>query len=503
MKIITTVGISLFNNYMRQEVKKVFDEQKHCKKVEYTSINNKTDNLKNRSSEEFFPDDEDCNEIGEIIKKKWLRNIHKINKDNELIWEIESDVINKDASAEIKSIFKICEEQKSSEKIEIYFITADTILSKMAAEIIKDELSSMMQEKNIVELKIFPIKGWQVNEAKEFIDNGLDNFYKRIKDLIEKDKGKDRKGNFKENIFINNSDVILNVSGGYKSILPYVTILGQIYNISIKYIYEESDSILTFENIPLAFDSIFEELYYPYLYKPDKLKNGEIKETLKKYGLIKENGKIIERSELGNIFKDYIFYNYADSKNVVGFYMEYKFYEYYIENIEKFSDKKFKNIKRSDKDTYDKEIDLLINFEDSKLAVECKSINALLGKNFEKLKEQISEQIDRFKRIKNCTPKEYHLCLYKFKLINNTRYSDDIVLNSSKKDVNLSNEFKSNLNEIKDELFNGTDIKFKVYLATLEYILNNESHKNYLNYYQKFMTNPLTDVKEVELKEIK
>uniref|UniRef100_UPI0020797A82 hypothetical protein n=1 Tax=Clostridium sp. ZBS13 TaxID=2949971 RepID=UPI0020797A82 len=107
MKIITTVGISLFNNYMRQEVEKVFDEQKYCKKIEYKSINNKIDNLKNSSSEEFFLDNEDCNEIEEIIKKKWLRNIHKINKDNELIWEMESNVINKDASAEIKSIFKI------------------------------------------------------------------------------------------------------------------------------------------------------------------------------------------------------------------------------------------------------------------------------------------------------------------------------------------------------------------------------------------------------------
>jgi len=58
-------------------------------------------------------------------------------------------------------------------------------------------------------------------------------------------------------------EVILNISGGYKALIPFLTIYAQLKSLSIKYIYENSDEVISIGNTPLDFDwEIIEQNYF-------------------------------------------------------------------------------------------------------------------------------------------------------------------------------------------------------------------------------------------------
>jgi hypothetical protein len=57
-------------------------------------------------------------------------------------------------------------------------------------------------------------------------------------------------------------DMIFNITGGYKALIPFMTLLGQIYNIPICYIFEETDELIEMPQAPVDFDfSVIEENY--------------------------------------------------------------------------------------------------------------------------------------------------------------------------------------------------------------------------------------------------
>ncbi len=49
-------------------------------------------------------------------------------------------------------------------------------------------------------------------------------------------------------------EVILNASAGYKSLVPYTTMLGLIFGVSVQYMFENSDVVMTVPPLPLSYN---------------------------------------------------------------------------------------------------------------------------------------------------------------------------------------------------------------------------------------------------------
>lgn len=208
MKIITTVGTSIFGNCLKSG----------------EDIKTKTDHLDNKG----YSDWDNCK--NEIDKLRTKINSWANGKNN--------------ASAEIASLLKIQEELK--EKVEIHLICTETILSRLAGECIQKwfEGNNDFDVKNPV-----IVKDLQVKDRKKFEKDGLTNLINEIEKIAQK-------GTYWD-------DCVLNITGGYKGTIPFLTILGQVNRVPIFYIFEETETdkyeLIKMPNAPIDYKKeIFE-----------------------------------------------------------------------------------------------------------------------------------------------------------------------------------------------------------------------------------------------------
>ncbi|MCM8771968.1 MAG: putative CRISPR-associated protein [Candidatus Omnitrophica bacterium] len=227
-KIITMVGASIFENYFEKNDDK--------------TIKNYYDVLKEKREKDW--DNEKARREGvEKAVRRW----------------IQCEYDKKDVSAEIKSLLKLQEELK--EDFEIYFLCSDTIVSRLVGEIIKDILPDTIKSLNI-QLKV--ISGLQIWDRKEF-NAGMSNLIREIYNIA---------GGYWDN-------VIINITGGYKATIPYLTILAQINRCPIYYIFEETDALIKIPIIPIDIKwSIFEN-NEKFFFELEKNQIKEIDEKLK------------------------------------------------------------------------------------------------------------------------------------------------------------------------------------------------------------------------------
>lgn len=214
-RVITMVGTSIFDNYKD----KYKDDKNFADDVE---------ELRDKRASEF----EEAIRIIDRIK-------NKINK-----W-IEKERDRENISAEIKSLVKLKEELK--DEFEIYLLCSDTILSKVAGEIIENFITSNIDMFNANDLKCYLIDDLQVKDRTEFSRGGMPNIIKKFYSI--------------SNGFWD--DLIINITGGFKATIPYLTILGQINRCPIYYIFEATDVLIRIPHIPLDVNwRIFEEEEY-------------------------------------------------------------------------------------------------------------------------------------------------------------------------------------------------------------------------------------------------
>lgn len=209
IKLITTVGTSLFENYLKE---------KEDIKTYYKQIRDKN----YREYEEYF------NPIEKV--KRAILNFYSKNR-------------SEDISAEIKSVKKISEYLK--EDIDVYLIATDTIVSSVAADIIKKFLED---DGFIVKFnpKIDIIKGLQVKNKEQFINEGLSNLIKRINEILEEEYY---------------GNVAFNISGGYKANIPYFTMMAQINGCDTYYIFEDTEELISIPAAPITIDIEMFEKY--------------------------------------------------------------------------------------------------------------------------------------------------------------------------------------------------------------------------------------------------
>ena len=367
MKIITTVGTSLFTNYekdRRISLGKGFEGKTYYGNVEK-------------------------------YKKQIEKNIQTLKK--------YIDEKQEQACAEITSLYKIKEKQQNDQQFEIILFASDTLKSYIASKVIEEYI----KEKFKFTVKIIVIENLQVDSVSKFL-KGIDNLIDEIFELIIA-KGEPTK-----------EKIIFNITGGYKGVIPYFSTIAQIFDYDIVYTFEDNvqdNELIEINPLPIEIDRGLLELYYPYLDNPTLITN-EVKKRLVDLGLYKNDsitplGKIalltVKKTPL--------------SKDVFGHFMEYKVYEYFVQ---KFFDRDFQ-CECLDFD-YEKvghgiplgkglsDIDIMLQKNNEIVWIEVKPITYLIDENNEgKLLEQIkNKQIGKWKesKFKDKQLKKYILIVY-------------------------------------------------------------------------------------------
>lgn len=254
LKVVTMVGTSLFDNLIEIGIEKSKWQRLEKRNDSYRVFNN------------WDGAEQSVNKLkGDIIN---AINSKVTNKKDDKKIEILTSI-----SAEFTSIYRIMEETKRD--LSVYLLSSDTILSPLAAKIVKEifekngGLFPLIKEV-VFEAKYFPedphgcvIQGLHLNVADKFLYEGLPGILKKIDAIAG--EGVKSEARTKEGKKTATKDrdkyegILLNITGGYKVLIPYLTIFGQIFNLPLYYIYEGSDTLLEVPQVPVDFDYLMVE----------------------------------------------------------------------------------------------------------------------------------------------------------------------------------------------------------------------------------------------------
>ena len=381
--VITPVGTSLFTNYQRDY----------------------SDDIRN-----------DYDDLKELPVSKWNEYTSSIQRVRESVEEWAKSKLNGpkieiDASAEITSLFKLLAE----ENLKVYLLATETVVSRLAAEILTKLLPTMTRDGHSITVVFNPvhkdmcqrdvIDGLQVTDENKFQEDGLLNLFNRIKKITNDFKDDPR-------------NIVLNITGGFKGVIPYLTMIGQVYQIPQCYIFEETANknkeLLHIPQLPFQLDWGIADRYYPYLGETEWLKHDSvIQEELKERMLIDatSSGKPFLTS-IGKVYKEFIDKQFHLSPSLFGHYVEYKALEYYLN----FPYQEYIRVKRGIHwPSENNELDIVMgDYLDPTrdfMVIQIKSY-ITVKRNFEKkVKAQIQSNLNEFKCIQRI-PKEFHVCIH-------------------------------------------------------------------------------------------
>lgn len=235
------------------------------------------------------------------------------------------------SSAELQSIDKIRSEFLGL-NLKVYLLTSNTLDGYLSGSIIAELL-----KENAVETYLEKIEGLEITRTQN-LPNAFDHLFNRIPTIkvqsLETDK------------------VVLNITGGYKATIPYLTIISQFYNIDIYYIYEDSQALVKVTKSVVGVDWDIIERYASFLLNP-ALINGVNIDKMESLGLIDSGVFPCQLSTLGKIAQVYLQRDLPFQKTTVGYMIEHKLFEYYLKNKYSVFDKIEHSFKLSNKEGMD------------------------------------------------------------------------------------------------------------------------------------------------------
>ena len=257
MKIITTIGTSLVTNV-----------------------------IKNLSNDEKLALD-----AFSKLQQKDYKEKSKYQKEYDVLKGFILDKVefSERTSAEIKSLINIAKDPKFQKHyLEVVPIATDTLLAPMCAEVLKVLIEKNL-DINVDYSKQYIIEDLQVSDYKRY-KNGLINLLNKLNSF-------------------SNEELVLNITGGFKGVIPYMTIYGQVNSIPLFYIFEFTSSLIEIPQIPLTINyNIFEKEWETFY----KIDSEEIvaKDTLS-YQFLKDyenildiEGDLVSLNPLGKILWD-------------------------------------------------------------------------------------------------------------------------------------------------------------------------------------------------------
>ncbi len=136
------------------------------------------------------------------------------------------------ASAEANSLLRMG--VKKGDKV--VFLCSDTEEGVLVAS----ALTRLLRNRAGCDASFKRIKGLQTRDRKSFEREGITNLTETVIDEVEANRWQYR--------------IILNITAGYKATVPYMTFIGMIFHLPIRYIFERSESIIELPPIPIDFD---------------------------------------------------------------------------------------------------------------------------------------------------------------------------------------------------------------------------------------------------------
>ena len=138
----------------------------------------------------------------------------------------------KKASAEINSLYKM---GLGADEVVVFF-TSDTEEGEMVATLLAD----FLRDKKGCKTEVKRIKGLQIYDRARFDKEGIPNLTEEVVNQIEK--------------YQYTYSVVINTTAGFKATVPYLTFIGMVFQVPIKYLFEKSEEIIELPSIPLDFD---------------------------------------------------------------------------------------------------------------------------------------------------------------------------------------------------------------------------------------------------------
>ncbi len=442
-KIITTVGASIFSNYQSPEVRT-------RRGRDYWSID--TELARTR-----YKDDGSDVPASDIYRDEYRVYVREIKKAIQSDWYAYPDPSrpNTGASAEISSILKIAEREE--EPCEVYLIATDTLQSVLAAELIAEWFEKFPQPKVSKVLFRRPpekfdtqddsdhvVKSLRVRSAEEY-EKGFLHLFELLNRVTEKD---------------GSENIIFNITGGYKALVPVLTLYAQVRKIPLCYLFEEREEqdahLIPLDPLPLYYDWGALELLEDYIKTIKKLAeepNNKAIDLLRQYRIIEKDSHRL--TIIGNLAKEALVKKEGEEKTHLGYMAEYKVYEALIEDFDEIPkhsvtywwDKSNPSV-YSDKPLYGRdkekeepiEFDLISEKDGKQIWYEVKAFS---DSGIDKAAEQIRKRLDFQNQALKAPLDRFRIVFYKL-------------------DFETIEAKKRELEKIK-KIFDGTGIAFEIY----------------------------------------
>ena len=206
MRLITPVGTSLFTNYID-------------KNSGDSSFRTNFETIRMKSASDWDNHSDEISDL-EAYSAQFVKN------------NVPS------ASAELQSIANV--QAKLKDGVQVYLLASDTIASQLVAKILAEKITGGVLDNVSVEFNAANdvIKGLQVDNPKAFSNEGMTNLIRKINE---------KAGGYWPALAIN-------ITGGFKATLPYLTILAQLKGVPLYYNFEDTDALIKIPQAPLVID---------------------------------------------------------------------------------------------------------------------------------------------------------------------------------------------------------------------------------------------------------
>src|SRR6056297_1144322 len=152
------------------------------------------------------------------------------------------DLQNSDQRCQISAELNTLDRIGISSSDFVVLLASDNAQGRICAEVLKEVIMDSFGL-NSPQVEVKRIKGMQVYDAETLRREGIINLIDTVA------------GGYLTNPQIENSyETIINPVGGYKVIVPFLTVLGMLYRKRIVYIFEHSGTLIDIPPLPFSFD---------------------------------------------------------------------------------------------------------------------------------------------------------------------------------------------------------------------------------------------------------
>ena len=139
------------------------------------------------------------------------------------------------ASAESNSLHRMAIGPNAT----IHLLHTETEDGEVCAKALKKLLTDKKLCKTVT---LHQVSGLQVTDRDEFRGEGINSLFSVLDELSAKA------------VKFGDRDIALNITGGFKAVVPYVTLFGLLYRIPVVYIFEHSNALITLPPAAINFD---------------------------------------------------------------------------------------------------------------------------------------------------------------------------------------------------------------------------------------------------------